>query len=91
MHLSTAHTLAPQVLAWSRTVYAAMSPYISTAVYVNYLDRDLCNATLTSYPWELSYYGANYDRLASVKAAYDPSRVFQWPQAIGAVCNFTAQ
>ena len=29
-----------------------------------------------------AYYGANYTRLTQVKAAYDPDRVFSFPQAV---------
>lgn len=75
------------VLAWAQETYAAMSPYIAQAVYVNYLDRDLCNATLSSAPWSAYYYGANYERLLSVKTAVDPSNVFSWPQSVGSMCS----
>lgn len=50
-HADDVDAATAEVLAWSRDTYAAMAPYISHSVYVNYLDRDLCNSTLTSFPW----------------------------------------
>ncbi len=37
--------------------------------------------TLTD--WRRAYYGANYQRLVSVKRKYDPTGFFRYPQAIG--------
>jgi Berberine and berberine like len=85
---STEDSATQAVLSWARAAYAAMAPYISTSVYVNYLDRDLCNASLASVPWYQSYYGDNYDRLLAVKSEYDPRKLFSWPQSIGSTCSF---
>jgi FAD/FMN-containing dehydrogenase len=61
--------------AWLRAFWQSMRPYASGQAYQNYIDPDLTN-------WRQAYYGANYARLARIKAAYDPHRVFTFPQAI---------
>ena len=38
-----------QMLEWNRQLYVAVQPYVAPAVYVNYLDRDLCNSTLGTW------------------------------------------
>ncbi len=61
--------------AWLRAFWQSMRPYASGQAYQNYVDPDLTN-------WRQAYYGANYARLAKIKASYDPHRVFTFPQAI---------
>jgi FAD/FMN-containing dehydrogenase len=61
--------------AWQRSFWQSMRPYASGQAYQNYVDPDLTN-------WRQAYYGANYTRLTQVKAAYDPDRVFTFPQAV---------
>jgi FAD/FMN-containing dehydrogenase len=61
--------------AWLRAFWSSMRPYASGQAYQNYIDPDLTN-------WRQAYYGANYKRLTQVKAAYDPTRLFTFPQAV---------
>jgi hypothetical protein len=54
---------------WTRDFFEAMRPHLKEAVYVNNLgaqEQDRVRAA----------YGINYDRLAAVKARYDPENVF---------------
>jgi FAD/FMN-containing dehydrogenase len=61
--------------AWQRAFWQSMRPHASGQAYQNYIDPDLTS-------WRQAYYGANYTRLTRVKAAYDPDRVFTFPQAV---------
>ena len=61
--------------AWQQSYWQSMRPYASGQAYQNYIDPDLAD-------WQQAYYGANYARLAQVKAAYDPHRLFTFPQAV---------
>jgi FAD/FMN-containing dehydrogenase len=62
-------------LRWLNDFHDAMSPYLSGASYQNFLDPELTD-------WRRAYYGANYPRLAAIKKAVDPDRVFDFEQAI---------
>jgi FAD/FMN-containing dehydrogenase len=61
--------------AWQQSFWQSMRPYASGQAYQNYIDPALTN-------WRQAYYGANLSRLTQIKAKYDPSRVFRFPQAI---------
>jgi len=61
--------------AWQQSYWQSMRPYASGQAYQNYIDPNLAT-------WRQAYYGANYTRLTRVKAAYDPDRVFSFPQAV---------
>jgi FAD/FMN-containing dehydrogenase len=60
---------------WEQSFWQSMRPYASGQAYQNYIDPSLTN-------WQQAYYGANYTRLTQVKAAYDPDRLFNFPQAV---------
>ncbi|WP_440098961.1 FAD-binding oxidoreductase [Streptosporangium sp. H16] len=60
---------------WARTAHAAMRPHFGDHAYVNYVDPELGG-------WRAAYYGGNATRLAQIKAARDPGRLFRLPQGI---------
>jgi len=61
--------------SWLANTWQAMRPYASGGAYVNYIDPNLPN-------WPQAYYGSNLPRLQQVKAAYDPTNLFHFPQSI---------
>ena len=64
--------------AWLRSCWRSMRPYASGRAYQNYIDPDLT----AKGAWKAAYYGSNFARLAAVKAKYDPTRLFTFPQAV---------
>ena len=62
-------------IRWTRDFWAAMAPYLADGVYVNYLgelgEQDVRAA-----------YGKKYERLAVLKAKYDPTNFFRMNQNI---------
>jgi FAD/FMN-containing dehydrogenase len=72
---------ADRHIAWARGLFDALTPY-SQGVYVNYLGTgDTPDRVRTAY-------GADtYDRLAELKARYDPDNVFRATQNIQPVAR----
>ncbi len=62
-------------IRWARELSAAMEPYLERAVYVNMLGGDESDRVREAY-------GGNYERLAKVKAVYDPTNFFSSNQNI---------
>lgn len=61
--------------AWAKDYHDALHPYSAGGGYVNFMmDEGLDRVRAT--------YGSNYDRLASIKAIYDPQNVFRVNQNI---------
>lgn len=62
-------------LTWLRDFHARMRPYVTGGAYLNYADAELP-------AYQQAYWGANYQRLQRIKAAYDPGRLFTFAQAV---------
>jgi len=71
-------------IRWTRELYAAMEPYLEHAVYVNDLSEDESDRVREAY-------GANYERLAAVKATYDPTNFFRGNQNVATAAAVTGQ
>jgi len=67
--------LVAENLAWLSAFYDAMAPYAIPQAYQNFTDPSLKD-------YLLQYYAGNLPRLQRIKAAVDPARVFNFPQAI---------
>lgn len=59
---------------WQNEMRTAMKPW-SSGAYVNYTDPLLQD-------WATAYYKENYTRLTHIKAKYDPTQVFNFPQGV---------
>lgn len=74
MLFSIALCPSPEMLeadrAWVREMHSALAPHVVTRAYVNGLDED-------SSDIRAAYGPEKYDRLARVKAKYDPTNVFR--------------
>ena len=58
-------------IRWTRACFDAMEPFVERGVYVNDLVSDEGEDRVRAA------YGVNYDRLAAVKAMYDPTNLFR--------------
>jgi FAD/FMN-containing dehydrogenase len=65
------------ILAWSRKQIAAMKPYSSGSLYVNFSGFGEEGEALVR-----AIYGENYERLSRLKQQYDPSNLFRLNQNI---------
>jgi len=57
------------LISWARRFHEQMAPHATGGVYVNYLDRDDTDASLSPY-------GDHEQRLAEIKAEWDPGDLF---------------
>jgi FAD/FMN-containing dehydrogenase len=62
-------------IRWTREFFEAMRPYLADAAYVNYLGEAEEQGVRIAY-------GRKYDRLAALKAKYDPANFFCMNQNI---------
>jgi hypothetical protein len=65
---------SPANISWTRELFGALSPHFN-GVYVNNLGEEGSDRVRDAY-------GINYDRLAGIKAAYDPDNVFRLNQNV---------
>jgi FAD/FMN-containing dehydrogenase len=63
-------------LAWTRELFAAVTPQVSPAAYVNFLDGDEGAERVRAA------YGENYARLVTLKRKYDPTNFFRMNQNV---------
>ncbi|GAC1368462.1 MAG: FAD-binding oxidoreductase [Pseudarthrobacter sp.] len=63
-------------IGWCREYFAAMEPHATGGVYVNFLHNDEGEARIRAA------YGNGYQRLAQIKADYDPHNIFSSNQNI---------
>jgi FAD/FMN-containing dehydrogenase len=57
-------------IGWARDLFRAAAPFSTGSVYVNFLTQDEEDRIKAAY-------GRNYDRLARIKAKYDPTNLFR--------------
>jgi FAD/FMN-containing dehydrogenase len=62
-------------IAWAREFFLAAAPFATGGVYVNFMTDDGTDRIASAY-------GANYARLAQIKAKYDPNNFFHVNQNI---------
>jgi len=63
-------------IAWTRELYDAAAPFATGGVYVNFMPQD------EGARVRAGAYGPNYERLARIKAKYDPANLFRMNQNV---------
>jgi len=63
-------------VGWGRAIFDAAAPFATGGVYVNFMPDDEAQRV------RAGAYGANFDRLAKVKAKYDPKNLFRMNQNV---------
>ena len=64
-------------IAWARDLFDKVAPHATGGVYVNFMPEDETQRVRSGA------YGPNYERLAKLKAKYDPANLFRFNQNIG--------
>ena len=62
-------------IGWSREFFKASAPFASSGAYVNFMTEEEADRVKAAY-------GVNYERLAQLKAKYDPLNTFRMNQNI---------
>jgi FAD/FMN-containing dehydrogenase len=65
-----------ECIAWTRRLFDAAAPFATGGVYVNFMPDDEAQRV------QKGAYGTNYERLAKLKAKYDPTNLFRMNQNI---------
>jgi FAD/FMN-containing dehydrogenase len=63
-------------IKWARALYDAAAPFATGGVYVNFMPEDETQRV------RAGAYGGNYERLAKIKAQYDPKNLFRMNQNV---------
>jgi FAD/FMN-containing dehydrogenase len=63
-------------VAWARQLFDAATPFATGGVYVNFMPEDEAQRV------QKGAYGKNYERLAKLKAKFDPNNLFRMNQNI---------
>jgi FAD/FMN-containing dehydrogenase len=63
-------------VGWTRALYDAAAPFATGGVYVNFMPADEAQRVRSGA------YGPNFDRLAQLKAKYDPKNLFRMNQNV---------
>ncbi len=63
-------------IAWARGLFDALTPHATGGVYVNFMPEDEAQRV------RAGAYGVNYERLARLKAKFDPDNLFRMNQNI---------
>ena len=63
-------------IGWARDLFDRMAPHATGGVYVNFMPEDEADRV------RQGAYGPNYERLAALKARYDPDNLFRLNQNI---------
>jgi FAD/FMN-containing dehydrogenase len=63
-------------IRWARGLYDAAAPFATGGVYVNFMPADEIQRVRSGA------YGPNYERLATIKAKYDPNNLFRMNQNV---------
>jgi FAD/FMN-containing dehydrogenase len=63
-------------ITWARSLYDAAAPFATGGVYVNFMPDDEAQRVRSGA------YGPNYERLARIKAKYDPENLFRLNQNV---------
>ncbi|HVA33198.1 MAG TPA: BBE domain-containing protein, partial [Candidatus Baltobacteraceae bacterium] len=74
-HADTPRDALQRNLQWQADFYAAIVPLAQGGAYQNFIDPSLSD-------WKQAYYGSNLARLETIKKRFDPSHVFEFPEAI---------